>query len=130
MTTFYKALTFILVVCIIGMIAKIADLFDIAGEMTPELKNRCADLWGQVSADGKFYGTASEWAEFERLNLLWVESVQASKAANAWICGAILTAGGAALTWVRARTGEWSAIVDQYQEFVNQRSADNDDNNN
>ena len=126
MTTFYKALTFILVVCIVGMIAKIADLFDIAGEMTPELKEKCANLWGQVGSDGKFYGTLEEWSEFERLNSLWIESVQASKAANAWICGAILTAGAAASTWVRARTGEWSAIVDEFQkEFT-----DENDNNN
>ncbi len=127
MTTFYKALTFILVVCVVGIIAKVIDLFDMAGEMTPELKDRCADLWGQVGADGKFYGTATEWAEFERLNSLWIESVQASKSASAWICGAIVTAGAAAMTWVRARTGEWSAIVDQFQkEFPN----NNDNNNN
>ena len=107
------------------MIAKIADLFDLAGEMTPELKDRCADLWGQVGEDGKFYGSATEWAEFERLNALWIESVQAGKSAGNWLCGAIVTAGAAAMTWVRARTGEWSAIVDQYQEFEN-----NNNNNN
>ena len=130
MTTFYRALTFILCVVVVGIIAKVIDLFDIAGEMTPELKDRCADLWGQVGEDGKFYGSGAEWAEFERLNSMWIESVQAGKSAGNWLCGAIVTAGAAAMTWVRSRTGEWSEIVDQYQEFVNSTGADNNKDNN
>lgn len=100
----YKMLAWVLVPVALFLAWLGWDLFETAEELiTPEMRERSAELWGKVREDGDWTGTAEEWEELWRLDDLHTERWRTQEAGRGAISGAILAAFSSWLLWAKSK---------------------------